>query len=82
MKCSSHSDPNVANAFYGRSRKKVVDEHQRTASSSPEHPLSRVRGRSMLGDKQQGNGVAVSRYLSKSLLCISFQSEATRRGKF
>jgi len=33
MKCSSRSDPNVANAFYGRSRKKVVDEHQRTASS-------------------------------------------------
>jgi len=30
---SSHSNPNVANAFCGRSRKKVVDEHQRTASS-------------------------------------------------
>uniref|UniRef100_K3YR33 EDR1/CTR1/ARMC3-like peptidase-like domain-containing protein n=1 Tax=Setaria italica TaxID=4555 RepID=K3YR33_SETIT len=58
---SSHSDPNVANAFCGRSRKKIVDEHQRTASSSPEHPLSRVRGRSMLGDRQYGNSVAVSR---------------------
>ncbi|PUZ74858.1 hypothetical protein GQ55_1G100200 [Panicum hallii var. hallii] len=58
---SSHSDPNVANAFCGRSRKKVADEHQRTASSSPEHPLFRVRGRSMLGDRQQGNSVAVSR---------------------
>ncbi|CAN6243710.1 unnamed protein product [Urochloa humidicola] len=61
MRCSSHSEPNVANAFCGRSRKKVVDEHQRTASSSPEHPLSRVRGLSMLGDRQYGNGVAVSR---------------------
>ncbi|PWZ26462.1 Serine/threonine-protein kinase EDR1 [Zea mays] len=61
MSCSSHSEPNVANAFCGRSRDKVVDEHQRTASSSPEHPLSRVRGRSMLGDKQYGGAVAVSR---------------------
>nr|CAB3449441.1 unnamed protein product [Digitaria exilis] len=33
MRCSSHSDPNVANAFCGRNPKKVVDEHQRTASS-------------------------------------------------
>ncbi|XP_062218720.1 serine/threonine-protein kinase EDR1-like isoform X2 [Phragmites australis] len=59
--CSSHSDPNVANAFCGRSRRKVVNEHQRTASSSPEHPLSRARGRSMLGDRQYGDGLAVSR---------------------
>lgn len=61
LMCSSHTEPNVANAFFGRSRKKVVNEHQRTASSSPEHPLSRVRGRSMLGDRQDGGGVAVSR---------------------
>ncbi|EES04829.1 hypothetical protein BDA96_04G115000 [Sorghum bicolor] len=61
MSGSSHSEPNVANAFCGRSRDKVVNEHQRTASSSPEHPLSRVRGRSMLGDRQYGGAVAVSR---------------------
>ncbi|XP_040376413.1 serine/threonine-protein kinase EDR1-like isoform X2 [Oryza brachyantha] len=61
LRCSSQSDPNVANAFCGRSRRKVVEEHQRTASSSPEHPLSRTRGRSMLGDRQYGDGVAVSR---------------------
>uniref|UniRef100_A0A0D9VE69 Protein kinase domain-containing protein n=1 Tax=Leersia perrieri TaxID=77586 RepID=A0A0D9VE69_9ORYZ len=61
LRCSSHSEPNVANAFCGRSRRKVVEEHQRTASSSPEHPLSRTRGRSMLGDRQYGDGVAVSR---------------------
>ncbi|KAL6888984.1 hypothetical protein ACP4OV_010010 [Aristida adscensionis] len=61
LRCSSHSDPNVANAFCGRSRTKVVNEHQRTASSSPEHPLSKARGRSMLGDRQYGDGVAVSR---------------------
>lgn len=61
MSGSSHSEPNVANAFCGRSCDKVVNEHQRTASSSPEHPLSRVRGRSMLGDRQYGGAVAVSR---------------------
>nr|XP_015626289.1 probable serine/threonine-protein kinase DDB_G0267514 isoform X2 [Oryza sativa Japonica Group] len=61
LRCSSHSEPNVANSFCGRSRRKVVEEHQRTASSSPEHPLSRTRGRSMLGDRQHGDGVAVSR---------------------
>ncbi|XP_066321586.1 serine/threonine-protein kinase EDR1-like isoform X3 [Miscanthus floridulus] len=61
MSGSSHSEPNVANAFCGRSRDKVVNEHQRTASSSPEHPLYRVRGRSMLGDRQYGGAVAVSR---------------------
>ncbi|XP_042505739.1 probable serine/threonine-protein kinase SIS8 [Macadamia integrifolia] len=48
----SHSEPNIANTFWRRSRKKVIAE-QRTASSSPEHPLFRARGRSMLsGDKQ------------------------------
>ncbi|XP_014756709.1 serine/threonine-protein kinase EDR1 isoform X1 [Brachypodium distachyon] len=64
LRCSSHSEPNVANAFCGRSRRKVVNEHQRTASSSPEHPMSRAHGRSMLGDRQYGDGVAVSRYLN------------------
>ncbi|TVU33228.1 hypothetical protein EJB05_25018 [Eragrostis curvula] len=33
LRCSSHSDPSVANAFSGRSRRKVVNENQRTASS-------------------------------------------------
>ncbi|XP_043689067.1 probable serine/threonine-protein kinase SIS8 [Telopea speciosissima] len=48
----SHSEPNIANTFWRRSRKKVIAE-QRTASSSPEHPLFRARGRSMLsGDRQ------------------------------
>ncbi|XP_062223631.1 probable serine/threonine-protein kinase SIS8 isoform X2 [Phragmites australis] len=61
MRCSSHSEPNVANALCGRSQRKVVNEHQRTASSSPEHPLYRACGRSMLGDRQYGDGVAVSR---------------------
>lgn len=36
---------------------------------SPEHPLSRAHGRSNLGDRQYGDGVAVSRYLSKFLFC-------------
>ncbi|XP_026401171.1 probable serine/threonine-protein kinase SIS8 isoform X1 [Papaver somniferum] len=43
----SHSDPNIANNIWRRSRRKVIAE-QRTASSSPEHPLFRGRGRSML----------------------------------
>lgn len=47
----SHSEPNIATTFWRRSRRKVIAE-QRTASSSPEHPSFRVRGRSMLsGDR-------------------------------
>ncbi|XP_021665856.2 serine/threonine-protein kinase EDR1 isoform X1 [Hevea brasiliensis] len=47
----SHSEPNIATTFWRRSRKKVITE-QRTASSSPEHPSFRARGRSMLsGDR-------------------------------
>lgn len=44
----SHSEPNIATAFWRRSRRKVIVE-QRTASSSPEHPSFRARARSMLG---------------------------------
>lgn len=48
----SQSEPNIANTFWRRSRRKVVAE-QRTASSSPEHPSLRIRGRSMLsGDRK------------------------------
>lgn len=50
---ASHSEPNIANAFWRRSRRKAVVEQQRTASSSPEHPLSKARGRSMLGGDRQ-----------------------------
>lgn len=49
---ASHSEPNIANTFWRRSRKKAVVE-QRTTSSSPEHPLSKARGRSMLGGDRQ-----------------------------
>ncbi|KAF7822917.1 serine/threonine-protein kinase EDR1-like isoform X1 [Senna tora] len=48
----SHSEPNIATAFGRRSRRRVIAE-QRTASSSPEHPSFRARGRSMLsGDRK------------------------------
>ncbi|XP_050248476.1 serine/threonine-protein kinase EDR1-like [Quercus robur] len=48
----SHSEPNIANTFWRRSRRKAIAE-QRTASSSPEHPSFRARGRSMLsGDRK------------------------------
>ncbi|XP_077229764.1 putative serine/threonine-protein kinase SIS8 isoform X2 [Tasmannia lanceolata] len=61
----SHSEPNIANLFVQRSRRKDVAQQQ-TASSSPEQPLSRARGRSMLsGDRQSfrehADGVAASR---------------------
>ncbi|XP_052181016.1 probable serine/threonine-protein kinase SIS8 isoform X2 [Diospyros lotus] len=44
---SSHSEPNIANAFWRRSQKKVMTEKS-TASSSPEHPLHRLHGKSIL----------------------------------
>ncbi|XP_059663249.1 serine/threonine-protein kinase EDR1 isoform X2 [Cornus florida] len=48
----SHSEPDIATTFWRRSRRKVIAE-QRTASSSPEHPSFRARGRSMLsGDRK------------------------------
>ncbi|KAI3744832.1 hypothetical protein L1987_57925 [Smallanthus sonchifolius] len=48
----SHSEPDIAATFWRRSRRKVINE-PRTASSSPEHPSFRVRGRSMLsGDRR------------------------------
>ncbi|CAI9782067.1 unnamed protein product [Fraxinus pennsylvanica] len=43
-----HSEPNVTNSFWRRSRKKGIAE-QRTASSSPEHPFFQGHGRSLLG---------------------------------
>ncbi|KAJ0448149.1 putative protein kinase TKL-CTR1-DRK-1 family [Helianthus annuus] len=48
----SHSEPDIAATFWRRSRRKVINE-PRTASSSPEHPSLRSRGRSMLsGDRR------------------------------
>ncbi|KAG6722934.1 hypothetical protein I3842_03G186300 [Carya illinoinensis] len=48
----SHSAPNIANAFWRRSRRKAIVE-QRTASSSPKHLSFRACGRSMLsGDRK------------------------------
>ncbi|CAA6671477.1 unnamed protein product [Spirodela intermedia] len=62
---SSHSEPNITNAFWRRSRRKAIAE-QRASSSSPEHPLFRARGRSMLGGEKHSygeyaDGVASSR---------------------
>lgn len=48
----SHSEPDIATTFWRRSRRKVIAE-PRTASSSPERPSFRARGRSMLsGDRR------------------------------
>uniref|UniRef100_A0A2P2M0B6 EDR1/CTR1/ARMC3-like peptidase-like domain-containing protein n=2 Tax=Rhizophora mucronata TaxID=61149 RepID=A0A2P2M0B6_RHIMU len=63
----SHSDPDIATTFWRRSRKKVVAD-QRTASSSPEHPLFQVRGRSILSGDRHSNrdyadDMATSRFL-------------------
>ncbi|KAK1568780.1 hypothetical protein Q3G72_028627 [Acer saccharum] len=64
----SHSEPNIATTFWRRSRRKVIAE-QRTASSSPEHPSFRARGRSMLSGDRNSIGdytddVATSSYRS------------------
>ncbi|VFQ92819.1 unnamed protein product [Cuscuta campestris] len=62
---SCHSDPNIAATFWRRGWSKVISE-PRTASSSPEHPSFRTRGRSMLsGDHKSfrhfSDDVATSR---------------------
>ncbi|KAM1166407.1 hypothetical protein ACFX13_026265 [Malus domestica] len=64
----SHSEPNIATTFWRRSRRKAIAE-QRTASSSPEHPSFRARGRSMLsGDgksfRDYADDMPTSRYRS------------------
>ncbi|KAH7533218.1 hypothetical protein FEM48_Zijuj04G0106700 [Ziziphus jujuba var. spinosa] len=71
----SHSEPNIANTFWRRSRRKVIAE-QRTASSSPEHPSLRARGRSMLsGDrKEYADDMSTSRFFVLQLFC-SYRSD-------
>lgn len=51
----SQSEPDIANSFWRRSRRKAIAE-QRTASSSPEHPLLRSCGRSMLSGHRHSFG--------------------------
>ncbi|KAL0442651.1 UNVERIFIED_CONTAM: putative serine/threonine-protein kinase SIS8 [Sesamum latifolium] len=68
----SYSEPNVANAFWRRSRKKVIAE-QRTASLSPEHPFFRGHGRSLLGGRrhsfrERNNDINASRSAGASPL--------------
>lgn len=50
---TSCSEPNIANAFWRRSQRRGVAEEPRGASSSPEHPLMRAKGRSILGGERQ-----------------------------
>lgn len=50
---TSCSEPNIANAFWRHSQRRGVAEEPRGASSSPEHPLMRARGRSILGGEKQ-----------------------------
>ncbi|ONK80099.1 uncharacterized protein A4U43_C01F13880 [Asparagus officinalis] len=49
---SSHSVPDIANAFWRNCRRKAVIEKQQTASSSPEHPRSQGCGHSILSNNQ------------------------------
>uniref|UniRef100_A0A7N0TW33 non-specific serine/threonine protein kinase n=1 Tax=Kalanchoe fedtschenkoi TaxID=63787 RepID=A0A7N0TW33_KALFE len=77
MDGSSHSDPNIANAFTRRKRWKTISAQQ-TANSSPDHPLFKAQRRSVLsGEKLQlvepTNNVIVSRSAG------SLRSEAHRR---
>lgn len=50
---TSCSEPNIANAFWRQSQRRGVAEESHGASSSPEHPLTRARGRSILGAERQ-----------------------------
>ncbi|KAA8515107.1 hypothetical protein F0562_018106 [Nyssa sinensis] len=83
----SHTEPNIANAFWRRSQKKVIAEN-RTASSSPEHTLFRAHGRSILSGhrnflREDGPDMATSRSAGASPLetrrrrrrCISMTPE-------
>uniref|UniRef100_A0A2P2M0C1 non-specific serine/threonine protein kinase n=1 Tax=Rhizophora mucronata TaxID=61149 RepID=A0A2P2M0C1_RHIMU len=67
----SHSDPDIATTFWRRSRKKVVAD-QRTASSSPEHPLFQVRGRSILSGDRHSN-----RDYADDMATSSYRSEGS-----
>uniref|UniRef100_A0A7C9AMD0 non-specific serine/threonine protein kinase n=1 Tax=Opuntia streptacantha TaxID=393608 RepID=A0A7C9AMD0_OPUST len=75
----SHSEPNVATTFWRRSRRKVIAE-QRTASSSPEHPSLRARGRSMLGgDRKSLRDYANDASTSRSVGSAASESRRMRR---
>ncbi|KAF5179830.1 Mitogen-activated protein kinase kinase kinase [Thalictrum thalictroides] len=74
----SHSEPNIANTFWRRSRRKAVAE-QRTASSSPEHPLLRARGRSMLSGKQSFREYVDDRAPSRSAGASISETRRIRR---
>ncbi|KAL0740738.1 hypothetical protein Bca4012_082251 [Brassica carinata] len=79
---SSHSEPNVATVFWRRSRRKVIAE-QRTASSSPEHPSMRSRGRSMLSTgrnsfKDYTGDASPSRNQSKPDSCMAERMETAQ----
>ncbi|KAL6614750.1 hypothetical protein ACP70R_037020 [Stipagrostis hirtigluma subsp. patula] len=52
-KVEAEGEPNIANAFWRRSQRRGVAEEPRGASSSPEYPLLRARGRSILGGEKQ-----------------------------
>ncbi|XP_057796212.1 serine/threonine-protein kinase EDR1-like isoform X1 [Salvia miltiorrhiza] len=75
----SRSEPNIAATFWRRSRRKVIAE-QRTASSSPEHPSLRARGRSMLsGDNKSFREYSVDDATSRSEGASSSETRRLRR---
>ncbi|XP_052206966.1 serine/threonine-protein kinase EDR1-like isoform X2 [Diospyros lotus] len=75
----SHSEPNIATTFWRRSRRKVIAE-QRTASSSPEHPSFRARGRSMLsGDRKSLRDYADDIATSRSVGASTSETRRIRR---
>uniref|UniRef100_A0A7N0TIN5 non-specific serine/threonine protein kinase n=1 Tax=Kalanchoe fedtschenkoi TaxID=63787 RepID=A0A7N0TIN5_KALFE len=75
----SHSEPNIATAVWRRNRRKIIAE-QRTASSSPEHPSYRERGRSMLsGDRKSFANYATDAGTSRSDGASTLESRRLRR---
>ncbi|XP_042451120.1 probable serine/threonine-protein kinase SIS8 isoform X1 [Zingiber officinale] len=76
----SHSEPDIANALAGCNQRKTVAEQQHTASSSPEHPLSRARGWSMLsGDRQTFRECTDNADASRSDGASTFNARRIRR---
>ncbi|KAK3007214.1 hypothetical protein RJ639_017500 [Escallonia herrerae] len=70
----SHSEPYIANAFWGRSQKKVIVE-QETSNSSPEHLLFRGHRRSILGGRRD----STKEYMTASRSAGASPVETRRR---
>ncbi|XP_058100811.1 serine/threonine-protein kinase EDR1-like isoform X2 [Magnolia sinica] len=77
----SNGEPNMANAVWRRNRRKAIAD-QRAAGSSPEHPLFRAHGRSMLssaGDRKSFREYMDDMAVSRSVGASTSENRRTRR---